>query len=90
MKRTIATETINIDIQYLEFFSQPQQGRVTAYLLKGYEDENGIFHEAGRETLTIKGADYSNLMAGNPEGKIQGRFRNDDVLAKVDEIRARE
>jgi hypothetical protein len=88
MKRSIATKTINIDIEYLEFFSEPSKKRATAYLLRGYEDGSGDFHEVEREVITISGQDYAELMAPNPEGKQQDRFRNDDVLTIADRLKA--
>jgi hypothetical protein len=88
MKRTIAAQTITINIEYLEFFSQPQHNRLTAYLVRGYEDARGDFHEMEREAINISGNDYEKLMAPNAQGKQKGFFRNDDVLAMADALKA--
>ncbi len=88
MKRSIIARNITIDVEYLEFFSQPQHSRLTAYLVRGYEDAQGDFHEMERDVINISENDYNDLMAPNAQGKQKGLFRNDDVLAMADALKA--
>ena len=87
MKRSITPIVTTANIEYMEFFVRPPQQYVTVYMVQGYEDPGGTFHETSRSSTTIQGIDYDALMAANAQGKKAGLFRNDDVLAAADKIR---